>query len=121
VDVGAALEAEVADVDTELKVELCTEALVFAESEIVELLVTVLLLELGLEDDRSTTLLLEVGAVDVSDTVVIDAEVETIVKEVDAAAVLKTLPPGASYQTPSVYCFRDRYPRTNLQSLLRRR
>lgn len=93
-DVGAALEAEAADVDTELEAELLAEELAFVEIEVPELLVIVLLFKLGVEEVRSAT---EVATVDVSETVAIDAEVETIFVEVDATGVLKTLPPGASY------------------------
>jgi hypothetical protein len=95
VDVG---EAEAADVDTEVEAELFAELLAFVEMEVPELLVIVMLFELGVEEVRTTTRLVEVGTVEVSETVAIDAEVKTTCVEVDATDVLKTLPPGASYQ-----------------------
>jgi hypothetical protein len=103
VDVGAAVEAEAADVNAGLEGELCTEELVFAQMEVAELSVIVLLIELGVKVDTSTTRLVEVRTVDVSEAVVIDAEVDT-------AAVLITLPPGASYHNIiSIYCSRHSY------------
>jgi hypothetical protein len=106
VDVGAAVEAEAAeaaDVKAGLEGELCAEELVFAQMEVAELLVIVLLIELGVKGDTSTTRLVKVRIVDVSDAVVIDVEVDTV-------AVLITLPPGASYHNIiSIYCSRHSY------------
>jgi hypothetical protein len=97
VDVGAAVEAEAAeaaDVKAGLEGELCAEELVFAQMEVAELLVIVLLIELGVKGDTSTTRLVKVRIVDVS----------------DAVAVLITLPPGASYHNIiSIYCSRHSY------------